>query len=126
MIDRIEIMDGDSGWPHAAPLLAGIWPAEVVATLPWRDVVWAKPDRRLLGFNRHDEIVGHAAIFLRNATWDDRSVSIGGIGGVATREDSRRRGVASTLVSRFRSSQGLAAPPDANFGIKGTLANICF
>ena len=30
------------------------------------------------------------------------------------------------LASRFRSSHILAAPPDANFGIKGTLANLCF
>src|SRR5262249_60681508 len=28
------------------------------------------------------------------------------------------------LVSRFRSSQALAAPYDANFGIKGTLATL--
>ena len=28
------------------------------------------------------------------------------------------------LVSRFRSSQIFAAPSDANFGIKGTLANV--
>src|SRR5262245_5024903 len=90
----------DPGWPHAALLLTAVWPAEVVATLPWRDVVWAKPDRRLLGFNRHDEIVGHAGIVLRHATWDDRAVNIGGVGGVATRDDSRRRGVASALVRR--------------------------
>src|SRR6516225_4048157 len=30
------------------------------------------------------------------------------------------------LVSRFRSSQTLAALSDANFGIKGTLATLCF
>src|SRR5207248_4245533 len=30
----------------------------------------------------------------------------------------------SRLVSRFRSSQILAAPSDANFGIKGTLATV--
>src|SRR5262249_51056844 len=30
------------------------------------------------------------------------------------------------LVSRFRSSQYLAAHSDANFGIKGTLASLCF
>jgi hypothetical protein len=28
------------------------------------------------------------------------------------------------LVSRFRSSQAFAAPSDANFGIKGTLATL--
>ena len=30
----------------------------------------------------------------------------------------------SALVSRFRSSQTFAAPSDANFGIKGTLATL--
>jgi hypothetical protein len=32
--------------------------------------------------------------------------------------------VEAHLVSRFRSSQTLAAPSDANFGIKGTPANL--
>src|SRR5262249_42643840 len=35
-------------------------------------------------------------------------------------------GIKGTLVSRFRSSQYLAAHSDANFGIKGTLASLCF
>ena len=100
MIDCIEIMDGDSGWPQAAPLLKEVWPAEVAATLPWRDIVWATPDLRVLGFSRHNEVIGHVGIVLRDATWDDRAVKIGGIGGVATRGDSRRRGVGSMLVRR--------------------------
>jgi hypothetical protein len=41
---------------------------------------------------------------------------------------SRRRTLTGTgahpLVSRFRSSHTLAAPSDANFGIKGTLATL--
>jgi hypothetical protein len=38
------------------------------------------------------------------------------------RVDHQALSFAKTLVSRFRSSHTLAAPSDANFGIKGTLA----
>jgi aminoglycoside 2'-N-acetyltransferase I len=51
MIEHIEIKAGNVGWSQAAPFLKAIWPPEVVAKLPWRDVVWANPDQRLLVFN---------------------------------------------------------------------------
>jgi aminoglycoside 2'-N-acetyltransferase I len=100
MIDHIEIKPGAVGWQQAEPLLKAVWLPEVVAKLPWKDVVWSKPDQRLLAFNRDNEIICHLAIVLREATWDGRAVKIGGIGGVATREDSRRRGVASAVMRR--------------------------
>lgn len=100
IVDHIEITVSNVGWPQAAPLLEAVWPSEVVAKLPWRDVVWANPDRRLLAFNRENEVICHLAIVLRDATCDGRAVKIGGIGGVATREDSRRQGVASTAMRR--------------------------
>lgn len=40
----------------------------------------------------------HVGIYWRNATWDGREVRIGGIGGVATRADCRRRGYASVAL----------------------------
>jgi aminoglycoside 2'-N-acetyltransferase I len=92
VIDRIDIKAGDVGWQDAAPLLKAVWPPEVVATLPWRDVVWAPPDKRVLVFDHANAIIGHVAIVIRNATWDDQAVTVGGIGGVATRDDCRRRG----------------------------------
>src|SRR5262245_24179556 len=88
MIGRLEITAASAGWSQAAPLLRAIWPPDVVATLPWRDVVWAQPDWRVLVFNPAGEIVGHAALVLRAGTWDGSAVRIGGIGGVATRQDS--------------------------------------
>lgn len=99
-VDHIEIKASGVGWSQAAPLLEAVWPSEVVAKLPWRDVVWANPDQRLLAFNRENEVICHLAIVLRDATWDGRAVKIGGIGGVATREDSRGQGVASTAMRR--------------------------
>lgn len=100
MIDRIEIKAGDVGWPEAAPLLSAVWPPETVATLPWRDVVSAKPDRRALVFDHANTIIGHVGIVIRAAAWDDQAVKIGGIGGVATRDDYRRRGVARAAVAK--------------------------
>jgi len=82
MIDHIEIKPAHGGWAQAAPLLKAVWPPEVVAKLPWKDVVWSNPDQRLLAFNRDNEIICHLAIVLREATWDGRVVKIGGIGGV--------------------------------------------
>jgi aminoglycoside 2'-N-acetyltransferase I len=100
MIGRIEVVTGDSGWPQAEPLLASVWPPEVVATLPWREVVWAHANYRVLMFDDSDHIVGHVGLFLRAAQWDGHPAKIGGIGGVATREDSRRQGIASLAMRR--------------------------
>jgi predicted acetyltransferase len=100
MINRIEITAGDVGWQEAEPLLKAVWPPEIVATLPWRDVVTAQPDRRVLVFDHANTIIGHVAIVMRNATWDGQAVKIGGIGGVATRDDYRRRGVARAAVAK--------------------------
>jgi len=97
-IDRIDVVTGDAGREQAAPLLRSVWPPEVVAELPWRNVVCARPDERLLAFNLAGEIIGHTGIILRIAVWNDRPVKIGGIGGVATRSDSRGRGVASAVM----------------------------
>ena len=98
MIGRTEVVAGDVGWPRAEPLLAAVWSSEVVATLPSKDVVLAHADWRVLIFDRAGRIIGHVGIFLRDATWDNRAVKVGGIGGVATREDCRRHGVASAAM----------------------------
>jgi aminoglycoside 2'-N-acetyltransferase I len=98
VVNRIEIADGDAGWALAEPLLDAVWTDEVVAALPWKDVVWANPDRRVFVFDGEGGLIGHVGLYRRDGTWNDRPVKIGGVGGVATREDSRRRGVASAAM----------------------------
>ena len=98
MSNRIEIVNGDEGWRLASRLLEAVWPPEVVATLPWKDVVWARADRRVLNIDGHNDVIGHGGIYLRNATFDARPVKIGGVGGVATRLDCRGRGIASEVM----------------------------
>jgi aminoglycoside 2'-N-acetyltransferase I len=114
MIGRIEIVAADEGWDHAGPLIRSVWSPKVVATLPWRDVTWTTPDRRVLAFDGGGVIVAHTGIVLREADWNGRAVRIGGIGGGVTREDSRRRGIASTLMRR--AMRELADTHHADFG----------
>jgi aminoglycoside 2'-N-acetyltransferase I len=99
-MDRIQIVDGDAGWAIAETLLEAVWPPVVVATLPWRDVVWADADRRVFTFDRDGELIGHVGLYRRDGTWNGRAVTLGGVGGVATREDSRHRGVARAAMRR--------------------------
>ena len=95
---RIEIRPGDEAWNDASPLFDLVWPDELRATFSWAHVVWAHADRRVLVWNERDELVCHVGSHLRRAKWADNDVIIGGIGGVITRQDSRRRGHASTAI----------------------------
>jgi len=44
------------------------------------------------------DVVSHVGIYRREATWNGRKVIIGGVGGVLTREDKRRRGYATVAL----------------------------
>lgn len=98
---RIDISPGDTSWEAAEKLLDVVWPAHVMATVAWRDVVWAEADRRIMV--RSDapphELVCHVGLFTREALWNDRKVTIGGIGGVATRPDRRKSGLATAAMN---------------------------
>ena len=52
----------------------------------------------MLNINGHNDVIGHAGIYLRNATLDARSVKVGGVGGVATHLDCRRKGIATEVM----------------------------
>jgi aminoglycoside 2'-N-acetyltransferase I len=95
---EIDILNGDAAWPEVEPLYRAIWPPEVVAKLPWADVVSAHADLRVLVRDETSDVVCHVGIYRREAKWNGRKVIIGGIGGVLTREDKRRRGYATIAL----------------------------
>lgn len=96
---EIEIMSGDASWPVAAPLYNVVWPPEVVATLPWANVVFAHADLRVLVEDETQGLVCHVGIYRREAMWNGRKVRIGGVGGVLTHPGFRRRGLASVALN---------------------------
>jgi aminoglycoside 2'-N-acetyltransferase I len=99
---EIDILNGNASWPKVEPLMNAVWPKQAVEKLSWGHVKWADADLRVLidapGETAEGGLVCHVGIYFRTVTWNGRKVSIGGIGGVATREDCRGKGYASVAL----------------------------
>jgi aminoglycoside 2'-N-acetyltransferase I len=95
---EIEIVNGGQSGPRAEELLDTVWPPAEMARLSWGHVKWANADLRVLIETDDGALACHTGIFFRTATWNGQKVHIGGIGGVATRADCRRRGYASIAL----------------------------
>lgn len=110
---EIERVSGDEGWTEAEVLDRICYPPETMATIIWRDVVWAHADRRV--FARLDgRAVCHVGIYWRDGRDGDVPVRIGGIGGVMTLPEARRRGCATQAMLSAASEMGQAA---CDFGL---------
>ncbi len=96
---EIDILNGDASWKQAEPLFNAVWPPHIVATLPWAGIAFAHPDLRILVRNDADDVICHVGLHRREVTWNGRKLNAGGIGGVVTREDARRRGYASIALN---------------------------
>jgi aminoglycoside 2'-N-acetyltransferase I len=96
---EIEVLNGDASWPLAEPLFNAVWPPDVVAKLPWAGIVFAHAELRVLVQDESENVLCHFGIHRREITWNGRKLRAGGIGGVLTREDSRRRGYASIALN---------------------------
>jgi predicted acetyltransferase len=95
---EIEVLNGDASWRLAKPLYDAVWPPHVLATLPWADVIFAHAELRVLVLNDQGEARCHVGIYRRQIAWNGRKIPIGGIGGVMTHEDARRKGYASIAL----------------------------
>jgi GNAT superfamily N-acetyltransferase len=99
---EIDVLNGDASWPRVEPLMNAVWPRYVVEKQSWGHVEWAHADLRVL-IDAPEEsakagLACHVGIYFRTAIWNGRKVNIGGIGGVATREDCRGKGYASVAL----------------------------
>ena len=96
---EIEIVNGDQSGPRVEELYArASAEAGVKDDAAWRHIKWASPDLRVLIDAPDSGLACHTGIFFRTVTWNGQKVHIGGIGGVATRADLRRRGYASLAI----------------------------
>src|SRR5215469_11614526 len=94
---RIEILDGHEGWQIVQPLDHEVYPPEVMATVPWRDITWAHADKRIVVTDEQG-IRCHVGVFWRSGTLNGKSVEMAGIGGVMTSQSARGKGYASTAL----------------------------
>jgi aminoglycoside 2'-N-acetyltransferase I len=95
---EIEVVSGDEGRSQAEELLDAVWPPAEMGKLAWGHVKWADPDLRVLIGTEDGTLACHVGIFFRTVTWNGQKVHVGGIGGVATRANHRRRGYASIAL----------------------------
>lgn len=95
---EIEVLNGDASWTSVEPLFNAVWPPHVVEKLPYAGVTFAHAELRVLVQDETGDVVSHVGLYRRDVTWNGRKMRAGGIGGVLTREDSRRRGYASVAL----------------------------
>jgi aminoglycoside 2'-N-acetyltransferase I len=108
---EIDVLNGDASWPLAEPLLNAVWSPDIAENRPWGHIKWAHADLRVLIEAPSGGLACHVGIYFRTVTWNGRQFHIGGIGGVSTREDCRRRGYASialnAAIQTMRDNEGV-------------------
>jgi len=95
---EIDVLNGNVSWMRVEPLYKAVWSPELRAKLPWGHIVWAHADLRVLIDAPEGGLGCHVGIYFRTIDWNGHKIHIGGIGGVMTREDCRRRGYASLAL----------------------------
>lgn len=112
---EIDILNGKASWPIAKPLFDAVWPRHEVEKRPWGHIQWANPDLRVLIEEPGDGLACHVGIYFRTITWNGHKMHVGGIGGVATREDCRGRGYATLALEA--ATQTIRANEAARFAL---------
>jgi aminoglycoside 2'-N-acetyltransferase I len=95
---EIDVLNGNSSWKRTEPLHNAVFGREIVEKLPWDHIVWAHADLRVLIDAPEGGLACHVGITFRTIDWNGHDIHVGGIGGVMTREDCRRRGYASIAL----------------------------
>ena len=95
---EIDILNGDAAWPIVEPLFKAVWPRDAVEKLPWGHIEWANAELRVLIEAPEGGLACHVGIYFRTIIWNGRKLHVGGIGGVSTRQDCRRRGYATLAI----------------------------
>jgi|SRR5579871_1722641 len=113
MEPRIEIVDGGAGWARAEAIDDVVYPPEIMKTVVWRDVAWSHADKRILVTHEGRDVC-HVGLYFRAGRHDGREVSIGGIGGVMTIAEARKKGCASLAMHH---AAGMLVARNCDFGL---------
>jgi GNAT superfamily N-acetyltransferase len=111
-----RVADLTAGEQAAVRTLAlAVYPPDVSAAWPGRAIEWATHQWAVVGWDAEAAALCYVGVILRDARWDNRSVKVGGIGGVKTHPAFRGRGFATASIQRaldFFREQG-----DVDFGL---------
>lgn len=81
-------------------LAAVVYPPEAVASWPGNHLEWSDVTHCARVFGDTGALVSYAGVLVRRGSLDGRPANIGGIGGVKTHPDHRRRGLAALAMGR--------------------------
>jgi aminoglycoside 2'-N-acetyltransferase I len=81
-------------------LAKAVYPPESVANWPGRSIEWTPAQWCIMYWGDEDEALSHTGIIIREGKADQKSVKIGGIGGVMTHPQARKQGLASQVIER--------------------------
>lgn len=93
---EIDILNGDASWSRVKPLFGLVWTPEELARIG--HVQWANADLRVILDDPDGTTVCHVGIYFRDGLWNGRKVRLGGIGGVSTHPDHRKKGYAGIAL----------------------------
>ena len=96
---EIDVLNGDASWQRAEPCIKAVFGPHIVEKLPWGHIEWAHADLRVLIERRRAGSPAMSASISAPSPGTDSKIHVGGIGGVMTREDCRRRGYASLALN---------------------------
>ena len=94
---EIEIVTGEASWPAVKPLFDRVWPPKPAGEGAANAIEYAGADLRVI-VEFDEQPVCHVGICRREGIWKGRKIRIGGIGGVGTDPEFRRRGFASVAL----------------------------
>ena len=97
-LDRKADLDA-AARAQSVALAAAVYPPETVAHWPGSHLEWSDVTHCARVFEG-GSLVSYAGVLVRDGRHDGRPVRIGGIGGVKTHPDHRRRGLAALAMGR--------------------------
>jgi GNAT superfamily N-acetyltransferase len=112
---RVEILDGPGSKTAVQTLFTRVYPAKILATMAWRNVVSAPADRRVVLIDHAGDIIAAAGLIFRTGSQDGGAVRIGGIGGVMVSPERQRQGLGRTIMQA--ADEELRSDPKLQFGL---------
>jgi aminoglycoside 2'-N-acetyltransferase I len=81
-------------------LALAVYPPNISASWPGQLVEWASAQWCIVCWGEDGQALSHVGVVLREGRANECAVKIGGVGGVKTHPDARRRGLASQAIRR--------------------------
>lgn len=97
--NEMRIWEGDalSSREAVSSLVVAVYPPEVLASVPWRDVVTAPATHRIIIYKGSDAVCAAACQF-KSVNLNGMPTMLAGIGGVMTHPNFRRNGFGSVAM----------------------------